>query len=267
MIATLVLTCLLGGSPAHGVAVNGNQYWQEEVHILKMPGLHPTLRFNPEWKITRLERSQTYMIAFPTFIQQGTFSVQGSHYSFHALMEFELEKADVLRLTPEMDAQTASKFKDDYIKATKDFEGDYNPSTGALTISYPIGRVMQSWDLYPYTVGDDQLPNNVGGDGLIGLWHAPCPFPERLDPYVRYKIGGVEGLQRFLKEAVESDKAEFKVINLRRDGNYRADGLIDQWVHDGSTVTLFNGPQRMTFTLSADGQKLMAGKNVAFQRN
>jgi hypothetical protein len=259
MGVSLILALCVYPHLAAGTPVSGGDLWEELPPVQKLPAFHPSLRFKP---------SSTYMFATPDFIQQGKYQVIDNHYYFRAIMASELENSDVNKLAPDMGEQ-GQKFREAYARSMSNFEGDYNESAGTLTVFYPVNGKPGRFELHMYTEGDNLLtPALTDSDrGMPGLWHAPEPFPDMLDARTRYKIGGLEGLQQFFKEAGKSDGAQFAVLDLRVDKSYRYHGILGRWQKNGQTVILKGEGGEIQLTLSADGQKLMSGGKASFIRN
>jgi len=146
---------------------------------------------------------------------------------------------------------------------------DYNENDGSLTLTCIVDNKPKTYTLYAYTSGDDQLAV-LAADAersMVGLWNAPEPFPEKLDAKWRYKIGGLEGLQQFFKEAMQSDAAQFGLLDLRSDKTYRMHAEIGRWQRSGSTLQLFppDSPE-IDFTISANGRDLLSHGKAAYTR-
>jgi hypothetical protein len=225
----------------------------------QLPGYHPKLRFNA---------SSTFIFQTPDYIAEGHYTQQGTNYYFHPELAFELNHADVDKLTADLDPESRDKQQKAYARSLFEFPAEYVPSSGMLSLPYPVEGVPTTFALYPFTAGDDSLISTLSASerGLAGVWCAPDPFPEKLDSKTRYRIGGLEGLQRFCHEAIASDSAQFGVIDLRVDGTYRSGGKMGYWSRDGSTVKLVMGIQVTTLTISPDGGKLMSGGRTAYVR-
>lgn len=232
----------------------------------KAPGYHPMIRFS-SWQITRLERSKTYMFLTPDFVQQGQFDVQGSTYSFRAVMANELENADVSKLIADMSPEPSSGFGKAYARSMSNFQGTYDESNHALSITYNVDGVPHTYDLHATDEGDGQLAVTAAADeiGLVGLWQPPDPFPGKLDAKTRSKIEE-DGLQRFMKEASESEKPLFKVVDLRVNKTFRLHSTIGTWRKTGQTVILSSNGIDQAFQLSSDGQSLLVDGKVALIR-
>jgi hypothetical protein len=242
----------------HATPVGGQQEWEETPMVQKIPGYHPAIRFNA---------SSTYMFATTDFVQQGTYGVQNNHYVFRAVMANELENADIARLKADMNPGAAQKLAESYVRSMSNFEGDYDPSTDVLTVTYPVYGKMQSFQLYAYTSGDESLPATGSDSGVVGLWHAPEPYPDKLDARSRYKYFGLEGLQTFVHEATASDGAQFALLDLRVDGSFRSHSTIGSWTRNGSALQLKAAGKEKVLSISADGQKLVMGGKVVYERS
>jgi hypothetical protein len=101
---------------------------------------------------------------------------------------------------------------------------------------------------------------------LVGVWHAPEPFPEKLDAKTRYRIGGVEGLEQFFKEAQASDGAQFGLIDLRVDKTFRIHATVGTWYRDGSLLKLKVDGHETALTISSTGAKLQSGGKTVYTR-
>ncbi len=238
----------------------GLDFWDEPVAVQKASPreFHPVLRFMS---------SSTYMLTTPDFIQQGKFSVSGSHYYFRAVTAMELENYFKDRLVEAMNPSQARLNNEAYARSMQNFEGDYEERTGSLEFTYRVKGNLRSFHVYRVT-GDRPYPAqsaDAGDQGLVGLWQGPDRFPERLDGKVRYKIGGLEGLQDFAKEADASEGSLMSFIDLYPNHQYRVHGKSGIWVHNGSQLTLIEGSDRIILNITSDG-KLKAGNTVVFVR-
>lgn len=262
MVTAMVLAMLASGHSLRHEPVSGSMVWEEPQPIQKMKmgkdKYLPMLRFN---------RESTYIFKTPKFCQQGKYTVQNGHYEFRAIMANDLENADIAKLKANMDPESAQKLSLNYIKSMANFTGDYDSANGVLTVYYPVEGMVTPFALHMYTEGDDQLTAIAADTSVVGLWHAPEPFPDRLDARTRYKIGGIEGLQDYANESQGSDGAQFGLLDLRVDSNYRQTDTVDMWSKNGSTVILIREKQKIYLTLSNDGQKLLSNGRVAFIRN
>jgi hypothetical protein len=149
------------------------------------------------------------------------------------------------------------------------FQADFSESTNALQLTCPVEGIVKRFELHAYTEGDDMLSNTAADNerGMVGVWHAPEPYPDKLDARTRYKIEGLEGLQRFFKEAQASDGAQFGLLDLRSDKSYRSHATIGRWTRSGSTLKLMADGAELDLTISSDGSKLYGGGKVLFVRN
>jgi hypothetical protein len=263
---SIVLALLLYGThatePIHGV-----QLWEETAIVQKAPGYHPFLRF-ASWDITRFNLSTTYMFATPKLVQQGQYQVSGSQYFFRAVMANELENADMAKLIAGMDPQSGRETRQTYALSMFNFEASYNESSKALYVTYPVNGHPQTFELYATNQGDDQLQASVSEAerAMVGLWQAPDPFPGRLDARTRQKIDE-QGLQHFIKEASDSDGAQFSVVDLRVDRSFRIHKTVGTWQRSGNTLTLTAEGKQTNFTISRDGSKLLLSGKPVFVRN
>lgn len=254
MVISLLLAVAARAHFAAMTPVSGYQVWEEIPGAQKFPGYHPMLRFNAE---------TTFVFATKDFIAEGKYSKQGDHYEFHPLMANEIENSDVDKLASDMNPDFGRKFRIAYFHSMADFSADFNGNTGALLLHLTTDGITKSYDLHAYTEGDDQLASLVTDDArpFVGLWHYPEPFPEKLDARTRYKIGGLEGLQQFFKEAAASDGAQFGLLDLRVDGFFRLNGLVEHWRREGSNIILRIEGKDVSFAISPkDGHLLYAGK-------
>ena len=147
------------------------------------------------------------------------------------------------------------------------FEGSYNRKTGALTIAYPYKGVLTRYVLYDTTQGDRDRAVAVGDNErfLIGFWHQPEPFPEKLDARTRQKIQE-NGLKIFMKEAGASEGAMFNVLDLRADRTFRCHAKTGTWnIVDGNVLVL-HSDREVKFGITRDG-KLVQGGKVAYTRS
>jgi len=146
-------------------------------------------------------------------------------------------------------------------------EGTYNERLGALEFTCMVKGSLRTFQLYRFTAERPATSPAAAPEdkGLIGLWQGPDRFPERLDGKTRYKIGGIEGLQAFAQEADLSEGSLLSIIDLWPDHRYRSAGSVGSWVREGSTLTLIDGPNKLTLTITSDG-KLKQGNTVAFVR-
>lgn len=244
----------------------GNMEWEELYYVQKMkakpgkPPYLPKVRFGPD---------STFFFKTPDFISEGKYSRQGSHYMFRPLMAYEIENSDVNKLAPEMRPEAGQKFREAYARSMDNFEGDYVEQTSAFHVSYRQDGLLKSFELHMYTEGDDALPWLVSPKerGYVGLWHMPDPFPEKLDARSRYKFFGLEGLQKFLTEAVASDGCQFAIIDLRSDRSFRASATIGTWQVNGNILTMKDDQTTIEYTISSDGTKLYNGGQVIYVRN
>lgn len=241
--------------------------WEELPAAQRSPGYHPIIRFGC-WNITRYTKSTTYMFASPELVQQGIFSIRDGHYTFQAIMANELERADIGKLTADMNAEAAQKLRYKYAQSMFSFEGDYDASTGALTIAYPVKGHTLSYELHATTEGDNSRTPSVSDAerGLVGLWQAPDPYPERLDAHWRAKIEE-DGLPHFADEAKASDGAMFGILDLRVDATFRSHALEGSWSRDGQWLVLRAEGHTKRLQISSDGQKLISDGKTAYQRN
>ncbi len=268
MVATATVALMFLWHSAPMQAVSGASVWEELPNVQKLPGYHPMLRFGC-WQIIRFNLGTTYMFVTPDFVQQGQYEAGDGQYSFRAVMANELENADVRKLLGGMDAPSGHELEKSYAKSMSNFEGSYSDATNIFTVTYPVDGKLKTYQLHATTEGDDQLPVTVSGSmrGMIGLWHTPEPFPDKLDARTRYKIGDLDGLQRFAGEAKESNGAEFGILDLRSDGTFRIHATLGSWKREGSTLTLFAAGKRIELTVSANGAKLSLNGKAAYQRN
>jgi len=265
MLAVITLALLHRGGYLSPKQVPISPLWEEEAIEQKISsGYHPKIRFNC-WDITRYKRSTTYMFKTPDLIQQGQFQVSNGHYYFHAVMANELENYDRDKLTQDADPATRRKFEEAYAKSMIDFEGEYNDVTKVLRISYPVKGMMKSFSLYATNQGDEAIQSSrlSDGTGVVGLWQAPDPFPERLDAKTRGKIDD-RGLMPFFREAGSSDSALFSILDIKADGSYRSGGETGSWSVDGSTLRLSTGVGTIEFQIGPSG--LMKGGHVVYMR-
>ena len=268
MVASAILAFIVLGHSKSTQAVNGASMWEGTCRCRRCGGYHPILRFGC-WQIIRFNISSTYMFLTPDMVQQGQFDAQDGQYNFRAVMANELENADIAKLLGGMDESAGDALHKAYARSLSNFGGSYNDGTKVLTVSYPINGRLKSFQLHATTEGDDQRTFSVSdaARGMIGLWHAPEPFPEKLDARTRYKIGDLEGLQRFAREAGTSNGAEFDVLDLRSDGTFRAHATLGSWSRQGSTLTLFADGKRREFAISTTGAKLLEQGKAAYVRN
>jgi hypothetical protein len=259
MVTSLLLALISHWSFAPPAVVSGSMEWEETPAVQKFPGYHPMLRFN---------RESTFIFKTLDFIAEGKYQRQGAHYDFHPLMAYEIENSDVDKLASDMDAKNGEKFRVAYFHSMANFDADYREATGTLHLNYVVEGIPKSFELHAYTEGDDQLPYLASADerGLPGLWSAPEPFPEKLDARTRYKIGGLEGLQQFFREARASDSSQFSLLDLRVDKTFRMHATVGKWVKSGSTLKLIDGVNELDLTISSDGRNLMSGGKAIFTR-
>jgi len=238
--------------------------WEETMEVQRVPGYHPMIRFS-SWDITRFNRSTTYMFVTPDFIQQGQFQERNGHYFFRAVMANELENSDKDKLFSEIDAGTANKLNEAYAKSMSNFEGDYDEYSKTLYITYPVKGMLQRFSLHDTMEGDDQR-GSLGIDrSVVGLWHEPEPYPDKLDARTRGKVDD-RGLVPFFKEAGASEGAQFNVIDLRADRTLRIHGKGGMWGRNGSTLTLTFDKGSMSLEISADGRKLLSRGKAVYVR-
>ena len=257
MVTTLLLGMLGFAHAAPMFSVSGNMVWEEYAVVQQIPGYHPKLRFKPESK---------FIFETPYYKAEGKYSVQDGHYHFHPLMAMQLENADVDKLVADLDPQTKSKLHKMYAESLNDFDADYYDATSTLSLDYPVKGNIESFALHAYTEGDNLLEAAGGGlePSMVGLWNAPEPFPEMLDARTRYKIGGLEGLERFSHEASASDDAQFALLDLRKDKSYRFHGKLGTWYVTGSTLVLVDGNKETPYAISEDRRKLSARGKIQF---
>jgi hypothetical protein len=268
MVTSNILGLLISGRGGLKQPVSGAMVWEETPVVQLQQGYHPIIRFG-SWQITRFNASTTYMFATPDFVQQGQFEVHDGHYSFRAVMANELENADIARLISGMNPEAGHKLAESYAKSMSNFEGDYKESDKTLTFTYTVEGRQQSFELHATTEGDDQLVSMLSDSerALAGLWHAPEPFPDKLDARTRYKIGDLEGLERFAKEAGASESAQFAILDLRVDRSFRNHSKIGRWSRSGSTLSLMLEGKQTDLTISADGSKLQSHGKTVYERN
>lgn len=260
MGTSIILALMIHGITAPLTPIAGNEEWEEPPQVQKAPGYHPLLQF---------KRELTFIFVTPKMICEGKYQVQGGHYFFKTLRASELENADVAKIIADMPPDAGHQFAVNYAKSMQNFEADYDDDAGALHLTYPVDGMPKTFQLYPYTAGDDQLISMVGDNerGVQGLWRAPEPFPDMLDAKTRYRIGGLEGLEKFFQEAGQSDAAQFGIIDLRVDKTFRNHAIIGRWRKEGSTVTLIVPPDEIHLTLSPNGQKLTSRGKIVYVRN
>lgn len=242
--------------------VGPNDEWEEAAYLQKIPGYHPYLRFNPQ---------NTFVFKTPYYIAEGHYQRQGGHYTFRPETAVQLNHADVDKLVAGLPAEAAAEQQDHYAKSVAVFEADYNDDEEMLSLNYTLDGRPRSFQLFPYGQGDDKLTSLLTPDEaqLKGLWHAPEPFPERLDSKTRYRIEGIDGLSRFSTEAMASDGAQFQIMDLRVDKTCRIHADTGRWDRDGSTLVLLIDNTRVEFQISNtnQGMKLLSGGKVAYIRN
>ena len=260
MVTSLLLALALHGHAAAKQAVLGNMFWEEPASVQQYEGYHPILRFLP---------GSSYMFVTPFFIQQGKYQVRDGHYDFRAVTAYELENTDKDKLKGDMNPKEAEKFQFAYAQSLWNFQANYNKLNETLYVTYPVKGELKEYKLYATTAGDSPVPSNMAYEdrGLIGVWHAPEPFPDRLDARTRYKIGDLEGLQRFFKEAMESDGAQFNIIGIKTDKTYRSHKMTGGWHRDGNLLLVKTDTGTSKFTISSDGLKLLLGNRVAFLKD
>jgi hypothetical protein len=264
----MIVALMFSAVSAFKQPVNGSMVWEETVADQQRKGYHPSLRFS-SWEITRFNMSTTYMFVTPQYIQQGQFEVHGNRYTFRAVMANDFENADIAKLMANMDPESARTLGQNYAKSMQNFEGEYDKDRNTLTVTYPVEGRPTAFELHPYTDGDDKLTMVAGSDErpYIGLWHAPEPFPDRLDARVRYKIGDIDGLRQFGKEAGASEGAQFGLLDLRPDLTFRIHSKVGNWQRSGSTLSLILEGKQIDYAISPDGTKLLARGKPAYVRN
>ena len=259
-MVTSLLVALLGHSlMTTPMVFTGTDVWEETVEAQKPPVYHPMLKFGPQ---------ATFFFKCPAYVVEGNYQMTDGHYVFRPLTVIQLGQRELRLLLPEMETSKREQVERDYASSMKTFTADYQQASHSLLLNYPVGAANRSYTLYAYTEGDDQLSSVLNSDdrAVAGLWCAPEPFPEKLDARVRYKIGGIEGLQDFSREAKASDEAQFGLLDLRVDKSFRIHGKAGTWVRNGSTLKLFIDQSEIVFTISGDGAKLMIAGKKAYIR-
>lgn len=249
--------------------VSGSLEWEEQAIIQKLPGYHPMLRFEAPFEMLGFNQTSRFMFATPNFVAEGHYSVRDGHYYFHPVAAMLIGNREVNMLLADKDPGTQRKLHKAYADSLDDFEADYNQRTGILFLTYRVDGLMKTFQLLKYSEPDNYVSRFATDSerSLIGLWGAPEPFPEKLDCQTRYKIGGLEGLEQFTKEASASEAAVFALLDLRGDKSFRLHGKIGTWSRNGSTLTLREGKDETRFTISSDNSKLQLGGKTAFARN
>lgn len=265
MVTATALALLITRTPMLASDAPGS-LWEETPVMLKLPGYHPMIRFGT-WEITRFNRSTTYMFATPDLVQQGQYQASNNRYFFRAVMANELENADKAKLVDDMEPGAAEGLNRAYARSMSNFEGTYNPKTRALYISYMVNGIMKQFELHDMTEGDDQLTPRLSDfeRGLPGFWHAPDPYPGKLDARTRTKIQE-NGLQMFANEASASDGAQFNVLDVRVDKTFRQHGTLGTWVREGQMLVLIVDGHRSSLEISRDGTKLLKNGKTAYVR-
>lgn len=261
-MVTSLLFVLAGHASAFRLTpVSGSEVWEETPVVQKLPGYHPLLRFNPSSQYAYgRDTKNDFIFLSPDYICEGKYQVQDDHYTFHPLTCFQCGNWELNKLVEGMDPQRQRKIHEAYARSMQDFEADYNESTGLMHLSHEVEGHMQTFELHTYTEGDDQLSGD--GQGVAGLWHAPEPFPDKLDAKTRNKID-LDGLAKFSEEAKASDGAQFGLLDVRVDSTYRNGARVDRWARSGSILKLFIDGKEMDLDISANGQKLLShGKTV-----
>jgi len=260
MVTSLLLALMGHANLSWVTPVSGNSEWEELPSVQQTPGYHPMLRFNP---------SSTFIFATPYYTAEGHYQQQDGHYFFKPELAIQLGNAEVNKLVADLPPENQAKLHHDYACSLATFDADYNESTGALHLNYTVDRETRSFTLYPYTEGDRQLSSALSDSerGFAGLWHAPEPFPEMLDARVRYRIGGLEGLEQFSKEAKASDAAQFGLLDLRVDKTFRIHAKVGNWERAGSILKLIVGRDEIDLTISSDGSKLLGGGKPVYVRD
>ena len=256
-MVTSLLAALLGHALASApVVFGGDMNWEETPIAQKAPVYHPFLKFTS---------SSSFYFQTPTYTVEGHYQMTDGHYVFRPETVIQLGHRELVLLVAEMNEQKLEKVERDYADSMATFPADYNRSNNALYLTYSEGGKSKTYELHEYTEGDDQLDSTVNSSeqALIGLWNAPDPYPEKLDARTRYKIGGIEGLQDFSKEASASDGSQFGLLDLRVDKTYRIHAQVGTWTRSGSILRLFYQGTEQDLTMSPDGTKLlMGGKKV-----
>jgi len=256
IISSLVATLVFGHLGLKD-ALAGNMFWEEEPAVQKVPGYHPMLRFNP---------GNTYMFSTPYFVQQGKYQVVNNRYQFKAITAYELENAEKFKLQAELNPDEARKFDKAYTLSMRDFTAEYNERNHTLFVDALDKDTVKTFRLYAISEGDSARTKSLHEDevGLDGIWHAPDPFPERMNCRERFKFFGLEGLEQFFKEAMNADGAQLTVMDLRVDRSYRFHSMVGMWKRDGAYLVLTTDGPDVRYRISDDGLKLMQGNKVAF---
>jgi hypothetical protein len=268
---TSLLLALVGHSSLLFLGpVVGSMEWEEIPVVQKLPGYHPMLRFQPtSASAYGTNTSSTFLFASPDYIAEGHYQRQGGHYVFHPETCFQCNNTDLNRLVADLDPETQRNVHEAYARSMRSFEADYSQSTGIFRLTYPVNGVPLSFELHSYTEGDDRLSSSVSGSerSMPGVWHSPEPFPDKLDSKTRFRIGDVDGLQQFSKEAKASDAAQFGLLDLRTDKSFRNHATEGTWERSGSILKLFAEGKETDLSISQDGQQLIAGGKVVYVRN
>ena len=268
MIATLVFALALRWNGGLTETFHSGMLWEETPEMEKEPGVHLMVRFNTPSTMIRFSPSRNYMVVTPDMIQQGQFQYQDGHFNFRAVSAFELENADIAKITADMEPHAGHSLAEAYARSMSNFEGDYNESSQTLSVSYPVKGYLQGFNLHATNEGDDQLPLDgvAANSGLIGLWQGVEPYPGKLDARTRAKIE-LDGLQHFAKEAMASNSAQFSLLDLRRDGRFRIHSTVGTWRRNGSILVLLAENKETDLAISSDGSKLLTGGKPIYVRN
>ena len=258
-MVTSLLVALMGHALAISQLVTPGENWEETPIAQKSPEYHPMLKF---WG------SAAFYFQTPYYTVEGHYQMTDGHYVFRPETVIQLGHRELVLLVAEMNERAREETQIEYARSMANFEADYRRSDGSLMLTYSVNGRGKTYELHSYTEGDDQLDNVLNSEerGVGGLWHAPDPFPEKLDARVRYKIGDIQGLQDFSKEAKASDESQFGLLDLRVDRSFRVHASVGTWTRNGSTVRLFKDGKETDFTLSPDGTKLLIGGKKAYVR-
>lgn len=252
----MVVALVLSPSTLATVRIGANVEYEEPAYRQKIPGYHPMLRF--------LTQGSMFVFSAPKGIVEGHYARSGGHYDFHPETYELLNRTDVDKLVADMPPKQRADTIQAYNESIQPFQGDYNPSSGELSLERKDPGMPGYYTLEDYTAGDASLPSLVSDDAkpLVGLWGQTDPNPEKLDSKTRYRIDGIDGLRRFSDEAAGSDGAEFNLIDLRSDGTFRIHQEEGRWQRNGATVHLQSPKIDLTLQISRDLTKLFTGKTV-----
>lgn len=243
----------------------GRGSWAEEVTVIKMAPreYHPFLRMYGENK---------FMLETPAgLIANGHYSVNDTAVTFTPELVEEINHADADKLLADSPAEIKKEWMIRYDRAMAPVPGTWSEDHQTLTVNIFAEGLMKTYNLHPLEYGDEARSDLTDETDHVfpNTWFGPEPYAERLDSKDRYRIGGVDGLRQFSKEAEDSDGNQFNLLDLRKDRTYRVFGDDGRWHYLENKHQLELLPSKggkRVFDVSPDFRYLSIGGKRAFQR-